>query len=356
MTTQMQAAVWHGRKDVRVEEVPVPPSPPAGQVKIKVACTGICGTDLHEYDEGPLFVPANEPHPLTGIQAPVILGHEIAGTVVETGAGVTQVSEGDRVAICPIIGCQKCRWCQSGLMGVCPNIAFLGISWSSGAFAPYINVYDYMCYQLPDNVSEECGALVEPFAATVRAVRLVDVQPGDNVAVVGSGPIGLMAIQAARIAGAKQIIAIEPADKRQELARVCGATSVIDPRTQDAVESVQELTDGEGADIVIECVGRPETGLLAGNLARRKGRVMIMGVFTKPAPADYTDIVFSEKTIMGCMGGYGVYKDAIQMMAEGQFNSDALITGRIPLDKIVPHGFETLIHHKEDNVKILVTP
>ncbi len=356
MTNQMLAAVWHGMKDVRVEQVPVPPSPPAGQVKIKVACTGICGTDLHEYDEGPVLIPTNEPHPMTGIQAPVILGHEIAGTVVETGADVTRVSEGDRVAICPLIGCQKCRWCQSGLMGVCPNLASLGLSWSSGAFASYINVYDYMCYQLPGNVSDECGALVEPFAATVRALRIVDVQPGDNVAVVGSGPIGLMVIQAAHIAGAKQIIAIEPADNRRKLARTSGATSAIDPLTQDAVESVQELTEGEGADIVVECVGRQETGLLAGSLARRKGRIMIMGVFVKPAPMDYTDIVFSEKTFMGSMGGYGVYDDAIQMMAEGKFNSDALITGRIPLDKIVPNGFEALIHHKEEHVKILVTP
>ncbi len=356
MTTHMQAAVWHGLKDVRVEEVPVPPSPPAGQVKIKVACTGICGTDLHEYDEGPLFVPTKEPHPLTGIQAPVILGHEIAGTVVEVGADVARVREGDRVAICPIIGCQKCRWCKSGLMGICPNIAFLGISWSSGAFASYINVYDYMCYQLPSNVSDECGALVEPFAATVRAVRMVDVQPGDSVAVVGCGPIGLMAIQAARIAGAKQILAVEPADNRQKLAMACGATSSIDPTTQDAVEAVQEFTAGEGADIVIECVGRPETGLLAGNLVRRKGRVMIMGVFVKPAPVDYTDVVFSEKTILGCMGGYGVYEDAINMMAEGKFDSDSLISGRIPLQKIVSNGFETLLHHKEENVKILVAP
>jgi (R,R)-butanediol dehydrogenase/meso-butanediol dehydrogenase/diacetyl reductase len=352
----MKAAVWFGQKDVRVQDMPEPASPPPGQVKVEVAWCGICGTDLHEYMGGPLYIPVDAPHGLTGAQAPVILGHEIAGKVVEVGEGVTRVKPGDRVALCPIIGCLECEWCKSGLMGICPQIAFLGISWQSGAFSQYVNVYDYMCYQLPPEVPDEIGAMVEPFAATVRAVRQAGVQPGDSVAIIGSGPIGLMALQAARIAGAEQVIAFEPAARRQQLAIECGATTVINPLEEDPVAAIQRHTDGAGADVVIECAGVPTTGILAGHVARRKGRVMVMGVFEKPAPLDFTDLVFSEKTVLGSMGGYGVFDESIQMMADGRFNGEPLITGKIVLDDIVSAGFEALIQHKEENVKILVAP
>ena len=352
----MKAAIWYGRRDVRVEDVPEPPSPPEGQVKVEVAWCGLCGTDLHEYLGGPLYIPEETPHPLTGAQAPIILGHETAGEVVEVGPGVTRVKIGDRVALCPIIGCLECEWCKSGLMGLCPNIAFLGVSWGSGAFSQYVNVYDYMCYRLPPEVSCEVGSLVEPFAATFRAVKQSGVKKGETVAIVGAGPIGLMALQSARIAGAERVVAFEPATKRQELARKCGATAVIDPVSQDPVEAIRDFTDGVGADVVIECSGTGATGVLAGRVARRKGRVVVMGVFEQPAPLDYTDLVYGEKTVMGSMGGYGVFDEAIRAMAQGKFNGETLITGQICLDDILADGFDALIKRKEENVKILVSP
>jgi (R,R)-butanediol dehydrogenase/meso-butanediol dehydrogenase/diacetyl reductase len=352
----MKAAVWHAQRDVRVEDVADPPSPPPGQVKVEVAWCGVCGTDLHEYLGGPLYVPAEAPHPLTGAQAPVILGHETAGKVVEVGPHVTRVKVGDRVALCPIIGCLECEWCKSGLMGLCPNIAFLGISWHGGAFSRYVNVYDYMCYQLPPEVPYEIGALVEPWAATVRAVKRANVEAGETVAIVGSGPIGLMASQAARIAGAGQVVVFEVAAARQELARQIGASAVIDPTTQDPVKAIGDLTGGAGADVVIECAGVEATGILAGHVARRKGRVVVLGVFERPAPLDYIDLVYGEKTVTGSMGGYGVFDEAIQMMADGTFDGGPLITGKVGLDDIVSGGFGVLINHKEENVKILVSP
>ena len=351
----MKAAVWHARGDVRVEEVPEPPSPPIGQVKVKVAWCGLCGTDLHEYLGGPLYIPAESPHPLTGVKAPVILGHEMSGDVVEVGKGVTRLKVGDRVALCPIIGCLECKWCRSGLMGLCPNIAFLGVSWTGGGFAQYVNVYEYMCYILPPEVSYEVGALVEPFAAVYRALKQANIQPGETVAVVGAGPIGLMGIQVARIQGAGQVIAVEPAARRQELARRCGAAAVVDPIRHDALTMVRELTDGAGADVVFEAAGVEATGILSGRIARRKGRVVVMGVFERPAPLDYTDLVYGEKVVMGSMGGYGLFDEAIQVMASGAFNGEVLITGKIKLDNIL-EGFEALIKHKEEHVKILVSP
>ena len=351
----MKAAVWYGQKDVRVTQVPEPPSPPAGQVKIEVASCGICGTDLHEYLGGPIYIPVDAPHPLTGAQAPVILGHEMSGKVVEVGAGVRKVKAGDRVALCPIIGCLECKWCNSGVMGICPSVAFLGVSWHGGGFAKFVNVYEYMCYLLPPEVSYDVGALVEPFAATVRAVGRAQVQPHETVAIIGTGPVGLMALQSARIAGARQVIAVEPAQKRQELALQCGAAAVVDPVGQDAVKAVHEFTDGEGADVVVECAGLERTGMLAGHLTGRTGRIVVMGVFEKPALLDYTDVVYGEKQIIGSMGGYGVFDDAIAMMADGRFDGHPLITKKIPLDDIVGKGFHALIEHKQDNVKILVT-
>jgi len=351
----MKAAVWYGQRNVRVVDVPEPPPPPAGQVKIEVASCGICGTDLHEYLGGPIYIPADAPHPLTGAQAPIILGHEMSGRVVDVGTDVHRIKVDDRVALCPIIGCLECKWCKSGLMGICPSVAFLGVSWHGGGFAKFVNVYEYMCYTLPPAVSYDVGALVEPFAATVRAVKRARVQPNETVAIIGTGPVGLMALQAARIAGARQVIAVEPARKRQELAIKCGASAVVDPVREDAVQEVQKLTDGEGADVVVECAGLENTGMLAGHIAGRTGRIVVMGVFEKPALLDYTDVVYGEKTIIGSMGGYGVFDEAIDMMADGRFDGDLLITKKIPLDDIVEKGFHALIEHKQDNVKILVT-
>ena len=351
----MKAAVWHGRRDLRVEDVPEPPTPPAGQVKVEIAWCGLCGTDLHEYLGGPLYIPVEARHLLTGAQAPLVLGHEAAGEVVEIGPGVSRVSVGDRVALCPIIGCLECEWCRAGLMGLCSRIAFLGVSWSSGAFSRHVNVYDYMCYKLPPQVPYEVGAMVEPFAATFRAVRQAQVAPDETVAIVGTGPIGLMALQSARIAGARQIIGLEPAAKRQVLARQCGATAVVDPTGTDPVEAVRELTGGAGADVVIECAGIPATGILAGRIARCRGRVVVMGVFEAPAPLDFTDMVYGEKTVSGSMGGYGVFDEAIEAMADRRFQGLDLITGRIGLDDILD-GLHALIDHKDEHIKILVSP
>jgi (R,R)-butanediol dehydrogenase/meso-butanediol dehydrogenase/diacetyl reductase len=164
-----------------------------------------------------------------------------------------------------------------------------------------------------------------------------------------------MALQAARIAGARQVIAVEPARKRQELARRCGAAHVVDPVQQDAVEEVRKITDGEGADVVMECAGLEKTGMLAGHISGRTGRIMVMGVFEQPALFDYTDVVYGEKHIIGSMGGYGVFDDAIAMMADGSFDGSPLITRKISLEHIVDQGFHALIEHKEDNVKILVS-
>ncbi|HTT62821.1 MAG TPA: 2,3-butanediol dehydrogenase [Bryobacteraceae bacterium] len=352
----MKAAVWHGRQDVRIENVNDPPPPPPGQVQVKVAWCGICGTDLHEYMGGPLYIPLGRPHPVTGVQAPVIIGHEMSGVVVALGDGVANFAVGDRVAACPIIGCGKCRWCRSGSMAQCDRVAFLGTSWTGGALAERLNLNAYQCYHLTDTITDEIGALVEPFSSTVRAVA--QGQPGteDNVAIVGAGPIGLMALMAARLRGVKRVVAIEMAERRIEAAKQCGADDVIDPTREDPEKRALEITEGQGFDLVMECAGQPASVLMAAKLTRTRGRLVIMGVFEKPAPIDLTDVVFREKTISGSMSGYGLYDETIRIMADPRFRGDLLITDHIALDELVAKGYYGLLNEKDKHVKMLVRP
>jgi len=352
----MKAGVWHGRKDVRIEGVPDPPPPPPGQIQVEVAWCGICGTDLHEYLGGPLHIPFHQPHPLTGVSAPVILGHEMCGRVVDIGDGVENFSVGDRIAACPIIGCGKCRWCQSGSMGQCDKVAFLGLSWSGGALAERVNLFTYQCFHLPDKITDEAGALVEPFSATVRAVERGHCGPDDKLAIIGAGPIGLMALMAARISGVKNITVVEIAERRIKAAELCGAAAVINPNREDPEKRALEMTDGRGFDVVMECAGLQKTALMAARMTRTRGRVVVLGVFEAPAPVDLTDLVFREKDITGSLGGYGVYPETISMMTDPRFRSDVLITDRIGLDALVEEGYNGLLHETSKHVKIVVQP
>jgi len=260
------------------------------------------------------------------------------------------------VAACPIIGCGTCRWCRSGSMAQCDHVAFLGTSWSGGALAERVNLHAYQCYRLPKSIGDDAGALVEPFSAVVRAIHRTAPKAEDRVAVVGAGPMGLMAIMAARIFGSAHIVAFEIASRRREAARLCGAEEVVNPATEDAEKRGLELTGGQGFDLVVECAGVPATALLAGRLARTRGRVTLMGVFDKPAALDLTDIVFREKIITGSMSGYGMYEETILMMANPLFRADVLITGRIGLEHLVDTGYRGLLEEKDSHIKTLVQP
>ncbi len=214
----------------------------------------------------------------------------------------------------------------------------------------------YQCYRLTDSITDEIGALVEPFSATVRAVAQSGAGKEDNVAIIGAGPIGLMALMAARIRGAKRVVAVEVAERRIEAARICGADDVIDPSREDPGKRAMELTNGQGFDVVIECAGQPATILMAGRLTRTRGRLVIMGVFDSPAALDLNDIVFREKIVSGSMSGYGLYDETIQMMTDTRFRPDVLITDRIELDELVGKGYYGLLNEKDRHVKILVRP
>src|SRR6478609_2896300 len=259
----MRALRFHSARDLRVEDVPGPSAPGPGDVVVRIATCGICGTDLHEYTAGPIVTPV-EPHPLTGAQNPQILGHEFAGDVVATGAGVTSVAEGDRVAIMPLVYCGHCAYCRRGLQHLCATMACVGLSHRWGGMGEIATVDEYQIVRLPDAVTYEQGALIEPTAVAAYGVERAGVGPGDRVLVTGAGPIGALAALCARAAGASEVYVSEPNPARRARADALGVAVVLDPTTVDVPEVLREQSDGLGVDVAIECSGHPngfDTGI-----------------------------------------------------------------------------------------------
>ncbi|AET69763.1 theronine dehydrogenase-like Zn-dependent dehydrogenase [Desulfosporosinus orientis DSM 765] len=351
----MKAAVWYGRKDVRVVDVPEPPSPGEGWVKVRVEWCGICGSDLHEYLAGPIFIPAAEPDALTGSKAPLILGHEFSGEVVEIGPGVKNVQVGDRVAPDACQVCWECYHCKRMNYSMCEKLAFTGLM-TDGAFAEYVNVPAYTMYKIPDDMSYEAAAVIEPIAVGIHAVRQAPVIEGDKVVVLGAGTIGLATLQAAKAAGASRVYVIEMAKARKEYALNMGATAVFDPREVDVVAKIKELTDGLGADVTFECVGNEKTAPLAIQLARKSGKVVMVGIFERESSFNFFEVTANEKHIIGSLAYNGEFATAIDLLNDGRLSAEPMITGKIKLEDIIEKGFDELVNRKEANIKILVSP
>src|SRR5215217_5779371 len=185
----MLALRWHGRGDVRLDEVEAPPPPGPGEVQLRPLWCGICGTDVEEYRSGPLFIPSGEPHPLTGRSAPITLGHEFSGEVVDVGPGVERFRPGDRVAADTLIFCGECYWCRRHQVTLCERLAALGLM-ADGGLAGLCNAPERMLLPVPEGVSDEAGALAETLAVAVRALRRGRFVDGESVAVVGAGAVG----------------------------------------------------------------------------------------------------------------------------------------------------------------------
>lgn len=351
----MQAAVWHGRHDIRVEQVPLPGPPPAGWVQIRVHWCGICGSDLHEYVAGPVFIPVDRPHPLTGLKGQCILGHEFCGEIAALGEGVSGWAPGDRVAADACQHCGRCAYCTGGRYNLCENLAFTGLM-NNGAFAEWVNVPAELLYRLPDHFPTEAGALIEPLAVGMHAVKQAGSIVGQTVVVVGAGTIGLCTIMAARAAGAGRVIALEMSAARKAKAQEVGATLVLDPGQCDAVAEVKRLTDGYGAHVSFECIGHRDTAKLAVDVIRKAGKAVLVGIFEEPSSFNFFDIVATEKQVIGSLAYAGEFADVIAFIADGRFDVTPLITGRIALTDIVGRGFEELVAHKDRNVKIIVRP
>ncbi|SNR64866.1 (R,R)-butanediol dehydrogenase / meso-butanediol dehydrogenase / diacetyl reductase [Haloechinothrix alba] len=345
----MRAVIYNGREHVAVDEVPEPECG-AGEVKVRVAHNGICGTDLHEYFAGPIFVPT-EPHPLTGRAAPLVLGHEFSGTVTEVGDGVTGIAAGDRVAIEPVYRCDECPPCRDGHYNVCQSIGFHGLM-SDGGMAEYTVVPARMVHVLPEEVSTELGALVEPMAVAYHAARLGE--PGEHAVVFGAGPIGIGIWFALRGLGVPRVTVVEPSQVRRAAVESLGAEDVIDPTRVDPASHIRERTRGRGADAAYDAAGvraSVEAGLDC--LAHRRNLISV-AIYEHPLETSLIKLVMRESGIRGSLCYTGEdYAAVIELMARGHYDTTGWVT-HVPMERVVKEGFEALRAGTE--MKVLVDP
>lgn len=346
----MRAAVWHGYKDIRIEAVPVP-VPGPGQVRVRVDWAGICGTDRHEY-EGPNFIPVQRPHRLTGRVAPLTLGHEFSGRISALGEGVTGWRVGDRVTANGTLCCGQCEACRSGRYNVCQKLGFLGVS-TDGAFADEVVVSARRLFAIPEGVSQRDAVLSEPLACGIHATNLLGDLTGRDVVVLGPGIIGLSAFFAAKAAGARSVLVTGVGDYRRELIERHGG-AYVDTAREDALAAVEARTEGRLADVVYECIGLQSTLDQAIRMTKPGGRIMVMGVFGKKPVVDMNTLQEAERAILTSQAHLDEIATALERIRSGQIDASELITRRVTLDTLVEDGFEHLIAHGPEHIKVLI--
>lgn len=352
----MKAALWYAKNDIRVEEVS-DPIVTKGTVKIKVKWCGICGSDLHEYLAGPIFIPVGQPHPLSKNQAPVILGHEFSGEVIEIGEGVTHLQVGDRVAVEPIVACGQCAACKEGKYNLCTSLGFHGLCGSGGGFAEYTVFPAEFVHKLPDTLSYEKAALVEPMAVALHSLRVCNFTICQTAVVLGAGPIGLATIECLKAAGAKFIIALQRKSIRQEYAKRSGADIVLDPTDPNVVEEIRKLTGGMGADVSFETTGAKIGFELGIQGIKFDGIMVVTSIWEGDVSFNPNLLVFGEKRIIGTLAYRHEFPATIALMSDNRIQAEGYITKRIHLDDIEKEGFGALTGpEKKQHVKILVTP
>jgi (R,R)-butanediol dehydrogenase / meso-butanediol dehydrogenase / diacetyl reductase len=345
----VRAARYHAVGDVRIEDVPEP-MPGEGEVKIQVAYNGICGSDVHEYFDGPRAVPL-EPHPLTGAQVPVILGHETAGYVSGLGRGVTGLSDGDLVVIDPVRACHACGACRAGRYNLCDRLAMHGYSTDGGGLAEYTVVPRHMVFSTPPGMTAEQAALIEPLAVAYHAVHRAPIEAGHCVAVVGGGPIGIGIVLSLRAEGIEDIVVVEPAPARRAVAEALGTRSV-DPSAHDAAAQVRAATGGRGVDVAFETAGAATSFDTAVRAAATQGTVVVVASGRHRVEAPLAALLRSELTIRSTYASCGDFPAVIAQMATGAYSLDGWVS-TIALDELVS-GFERL--RQGTCSKLLVDP
>lgn len=317
----MKAAFYAGNKTVTLGECR-PVEPERGEVRIKVSHCGICGTDLHIY-HGAMD---------KRVKMPAILGHEMSGEIEAVGPGADQWSVGDRVTVMPLDPCGGCPACEAGHSHICQNLNFMGID-SPGAFQGSWTVPAETLLQLPRELSLKHGALIEPLAVACHDVRLGEVEPGENIVVIGGGPIGMVNALVAKHAGGNVVVSeINPF--RVELARKMGLEAV-NPREADLVELIMDRTNGAGADVVFEVSGSQAGASVMTDLLRTRGRVVVVAIFAEKPQIDLFRFFWRELRLCGAR----VYEredfaKAIDLAASGDLPLDLLITEVMSLDHL----------------------
>ena len=342
----MKAMVYHGNRDLRLETVQEP-VPGPGEVNLRIDYCGICATDIEEYQFGPVFI--------IGDAMPVVIGHEMTGTVVETGEGVENVKSGDRVVINGMLSCGQCWWCRKGETTQCQSVSTVGFGADGGLAEQMVWRADQVI-RLPDQVSSEAAALVEPASVAHHAVRRGRPEPGEHIAVLGAGTVGLLAMQAARVMGA-HVYAVDRRRTSLDMARQLGAEATINPDETDSAQSLADLTEGRGPDVVIDAAGGKDTPRQSIEWVRKGGRVVLVAIYTSKPEFDFNSIVAGEVELIGSLGYQREdVEEAVRHIASGAIKTTPLISDVIGLDDVVDVGFARMMAPTKDFFRILVAP
>ncbi len=342
----MKALVLTEYGRLEMQDVP-PPEPAEDEVLIRVKVCGICGSDVHGIDGS------------TGRRIPpVIMGHEAAGIVERTGSRVNGLAPGDRVTFDYTIYCGRCRFCLRGRVNLCENRRVLGVSCGEyrrhGAFAELVAVPGHIVYRIPDPVTFEEAALIEPLSVAVHAVDRVRPRLGDLAVVVGGGMIGQLVAQAARAAGCRAVVVVEPDEYRRGLALKLGAAAVLSP----AEASPQRLNDWFGAplaEVVFDAVGTAESLALSLSLLEKGGACGLVGNVAPQVPLPLQAAVTREYTLLGCCASQADYARCLELSAGGKISVAPLISRTAPLEE-GPKWFDVLYHRREPLMKVLLAP
>jgi len=354
----LKALRFHAARDLRIEDIAAPDrNPPPGQVLVRNRFVGICGTDLHEYAHGPIFIPTT-PHPFTGAHGPQILGHEFGGVVTAVGSGVTSVKPGDRVSIQPLIMPRAGDYyADRGLFHLSPQLALAGLSWAWGGMAEEATLYEYNVQKIPDALSDEEAALVEPAAVAVYSCDRGGVRAGSSVLVTGAGPIGLLTLLAARAAGATTLFLSDINDARLAFARdILPDLVTLNPQRDDIGARVRAATEGEaGCDVALECVGNEHALKACLDAVRKQGVVVQTGLHPHDNPLDWFQVTFKDVDVRGAWAYPTHYwPRVIRMIASGILPASKIVTARIRLDDVVAQGFKALLDPSGKHIKILI--
>ncbi len=327
--------------------IPDPPDPGPGEVLVRLRACGICGSDMHFYNEGGIGrYPANYP---------MVLGHEPAGDVVEVGAGVGHVKAGDRVAVEPAVCCGKCEGCRSGRRNLCTNCVFMGGLQVDGMLREYVVCPAENALLCPPEMSYGAITVIEPLAVLMHTMELADLRFGQSVAILGAGPIGLLGVAMSKLTGASIVVAADTVEHRREKAKQMGADAVVDPSKASVVEAVQDLTNGKGADVVLDCAAKPASINAALESVAWGGTIVLVGIPSeKHLPTEFWWGISNEATIKIQKRNNGNDHDALALLKRKQFDPETILSHHIPLED-GDKGFKLMSSYEDGIIKPLIT-
>lgn len=338
----MKVAVLEKIKRISIEEREIP-KPKEDEVLVRIKSVGVCGSDIHYYNEGKIgsFV----------VEKPLILGHECAGEVVEVGSKVKTLKVGDRVALEPGIPCRRCLYCKTGRYNLCPDVVFMATPPIDGAFAEYVVHPEDFTFKLPDNISFDEGALIEPLSVGIYSAERAMIRPGDTVLIFGAGPIGLVTLQAVKAYGAEQVFIVDINDFRLSKAKELGADLIINSKSEKMEDYIKD-----GVDVVFEASGNSSVISQTTKFAKRGGKIVFIGL----ASDDYIGININEVSskeldLLGIFRYANVYKKSIDLLAKGKIDLKTLITHHFSLEK-TQEALEFADKNKDKCIKVIVNP